>query len=91
MPKKDDPDFIACMEDILDVYKLPYDEKRPAVCMDEKPYQLLGDAGEPLPMRPGSGQKIDSEYIRNGTCSIFMMLPKSLCHNRSLFWTTDVY
>lgn len=59
------------MEDVLDVYGLPYDEKRPVVCMDEKPYQLLGDAREPLPMRPGSDQKTDTEYIRNGTCSIF--------------------
>jgi len=59
------------MEDVLDVYELPYDPKRPVVCMDEKPYQLLGDARQPLPMRPGSDQKIDSEYVRNGTCSIF--------------------
>ncbi len=59
------------MEDVLDVYELPYDPVRPVVCMDEKPYQLLGDAREPLPMRPGSDQKIDSEYVRNGTCSIF--------------------
>ncbi len=58
------------MEDVLDVYELPYDPARPVVCMDEKPYQLLGDAREPLPMRPGSDQKIDSEYVRNGTCSI---------------------
>ena len=59
------------MEDVLDVYELPYNALRPVVCMDEKPYQLLGDAREPLPMRPGSNQKIDSEYIRNGSCSIF--------------------
>ncbi len=59
------------MEDVLDVYELPYNPARPVVCMDEKPYQLLGDAREPLPMRPGSDQKIDSEYVRNGTCSIF--------------------
>ena len=59
------------MEDVLDVYELPYNPSRPVVCMDEKPYQLLGDAREPLPMRPGSNQKIDSEYVRNGTCSIF--------------------
>lgn len=62
------------MEDILDVYELPYDEKRPVVCMDEKPYQLLGDAREPLPMRPGSDKKTDFEYIRNGTCSIFVFV-----------------
>ena len=59
------------MEDVLDVYELSYDPMRPVVCMDEKPYQLLGEAREPLPMRPGNDQKIDSEYVRNGTCSIF--------------------
>ena len=65
------PEFIACMEDVLDVYELPYDEKHPVVCMDEKPYQLLGEARDPLPMIPGSDRKTDSEYVRNGTVSIF--------------------
>ena len=41
---KEDAEFVACMEDVLDVYELPYNSKRPVVCMDEKPYQLLGDA-----------------------------------------------
>lgn len=59
------------MEDVLDVYEMPYNPMRPVVCMDEKPYQLLGDARKPLPMRPGDDHKIDSEYKRNGTCSIF--------------------
>lgn len=59
------------MEDILDVYELPYNPLFPVVCMDEKPYQLLGEARKPLPMRPGDTQKIDSEYVRNGTVSIF--------------------
>ena len=62
------------MEDVLDVYELPYDSQRPVVCMDEKPYQLLGEAREPLPMRPGDDLKIDSEYVRNGTCSIFAFI-----------------
>ena len=53
------------------MYELPYDEKHPVVCMDEKPYQLLGEIREPLPMIPGSDQKTDSEYVRNGTVSIF--------------------
>ena len=64
-------EFVACMEDVLDVYELPYNPARPVVCMDEKPYQLLADMREPLPMRPGDDQKTDSEYKRNGTCSIF--------------------
>ncbi len=59
------------MEDVLDVYERPYDEKHPVVCMDEKPYQLLGEVREPMEARPGKDKKIDSEYIRNGTCSIF--------------------
>ena len=49
------------MEDILDVYELPYDENRPVVCMDEKPYQLLGEVKTPLPMIPRSDRKTDSE------------------------------
>lgn len=59
------------MEDIPDVYELPYNPKRPVVCMDGKSYQLLGGAREPLSMRPGDEEKIDLEHVRNGTCSIF--------------------
>ena len=55
------------MEDVIDVYKRPYDSDIPVVCMDEKPYQLLGDARESLPMRSGDDRKIDYEYIRNDT------------------------
>jgi hypothetical protein len=60
------------MEDVLEVYARPYDPEKPVVCMDEKPYQLLDHKREPLPARPGSIEKVDNEYIRNGTCSIFM-------------------
>jgi hypothetical protein len=62
------------MEDILDVYELPYDPDCPVVCMDEKPYQLLGEARESWAMRPGNNKKVDSEYVRNGTCSIFAFI-----------------
>lgn len=60
------------MEDVLDVYERPYDPSRPVVCMDEKPYQLLGEVREVLPMRQGNEKKTDSEYIRKGTASIFV-------------------
>ena len=60
------------MEDVLEVYSRPYDPTRPVVCMDEKPFQLLGEAREPVPMKPGKMQKVDNEYIREGTCSIFI-------------------
>ena len=59
------------MEDVLDVYELPYNPRVPVVCMDEKPYQLLGEVKDSWAMRPGDTKKIDSEYVRNGTCSIF--------------------
>lgn len=62
------------MEDILDIYEMPYNPAVPVVCMDEKPYQLLGETREPLYMCPGDTQKIDSEYVRNGTCSIFVFV-----------------
>lgn len=60
------------MEDVLDVYHRPYDKAVPVVCMDEKPYQLLGHARPPIPATPGHDRKEDSEYVRNGTCSIFV-------------------
>lgn len=59
------------MEDVLDLYELPYNPDIPVVCMDEKPYQLLGEVRESWAMRPGDNKKIDFEYTRNGTCSIF--------------------
>lgn len=62
------------MEDILDIYEMPYNPDVPVICMDEKPYQLLGEAREPLPARPGDTRKIDSEYTYNGTCSIFVFV-----------------
>jgi DDE superfamily endonuclease len=60
------------MEDVLAVYARPHDPRRPVVCMDEKPYQLLGQVREPIPAEPGHDRKEDSEYVRNGTCSIFV-------------------
>jgi hypothetical protein len=60
------------MEDVLDLYQKPYDENCPVVCMDEKPYQLLGETREPIPMKAGNPQRQDGEYVRNGTCSIFL-------------------
>jgi len=74
------------MEDILDLYQLPYDPTIPMICMDEKPYQLLADAREPLPTQQGSCAKLDSEYVRCGTTSIFLFCePKApWCHVTAL-------
>jgi hypothetical protein len=61
------------MEDVLDVYKLPYDENCPVICLDEKPYQLLDEILAPIPIKQGKAKRIDNEYKRMGTCSIFVM------------------
>ena len=74
IPPNEDAEFVAAMEDVLDVYQLPYDPVRPVWCMDEKPYQLLDESRKPLPMRPGDVRKIDSEYVRNGTVSVFCFI-----------------
>jgi hypothetical protein len=60
------------MEDVLAVYARPYNKEYPVICMDEKPYQLLDHVREPLLMKSGSIEKVDNEYRRNGTCSIFL-------------------
>ena len=72
IPPKENAEFIATMEDILDIYEMPYNPEIPVICMDEKPYQCLGEARKSLPMRPGDDKKIDSEYVREETCSIFI-------------------
>lgn len=60
------------MEDILEVYALPYDEDIPLVCMDEQPCQLLDEKLTPISMKPGMIAREDYEYVRCGTCSIFI-------------------
>jgi len=60
------------MEDMLDLYEQHYNPKRPVICFDERPCQLIGDAIIPIPMKPGSTKKEHYEYIRNGTCCVFL-------------------
>ena len=60
------------MEDVLEVYSRPYDERRPVVCMDEKPVQLLAEAREGYTSKKSGICYQDNEYVRNGTCSIFL-------------------
>jgi DDE superfamily endonuclease len=60
------------MEDILDLYEHPYDRRRPVICFDERPCQLLGDVLMPIPMKPGRAKRHDYEYERKGTCCILL-------------------
>jgi hypothetical protein len=59
------------MEDVLAVYARPRDPSRPVVCMDEKPYQLVAHARDPVPAVPGRDRREDSEYVRCGSCPVF--------------------
>ena len=62
-------EFVACMEDVLDLYAEPYDPKRPVVCFDETSKQLVSEKRAPIPARR-DGRAFDYEYQRNGTeCS----------------------
>ena len=61
------------MEDVLEVYHRPYDERRPLVCIDEVPVQLVSETRVPLPPAPGRPQRYDYEYARNGTANLFMV------------------
>ena len=60
------------MEEVLDVYKRPYDEQRPVVCMDESPKQLIAEARPSIPMTKGRETRVDYEYVRHGMVNIFM-------------------
>lgn len=71
IPPGESAEFVAAMEDTLDIYQLPEDPARPVWCMDEKPVQLLASAREDLPARPGDTRKVDDEYVRDGTCCVF--------------------
>lgn len=61
------------MEDVLEVYHRDYDLKRPQICMDEMPKQLLAEINEPLPVKPGQSAIQDYEYERNGVADLFML------------------
>jgi DDE superfamily endonuclease len=73
IPPESNAEFVAAMEDVLEVYHRPYDEKRPLVCLDEASRQLIGEIVEPIPAQPGQPERIDYEYVRNGTANLFMI------------------
>ena len=96
IPPEQNAEFVAKMEDILSVYCRPYDEAYPVVCMDEKPLQLLADARPRI--RGKEAELIDSEYVRNGTCSIFLFTEplggwrsaEALEHRTKIDWAKQV-
>jgi transposase len=73
IPPKQDAEFVAAMEDVLEVYHRPYDPDRPVVCLDEASRQLIGETRGPIPAAPGQPAREDYEYVRNGTANLFMI------------------
>jgi hypothetical protein len=73
LPPEADADFVWHMEDVLQVYQLPYDPEYPVVCLDEASKQLIGEVAIPVPAAPGRPARVDYEYERKGTCNLFMM------------------
>jgi transposase len=69
-----DGEFVARMEDVLDLYAEQPDPKRPVVCFDESPIQLIGEVRQPIPAKPGQLERYDCEYRRNGTANLFIFL-----------------
>ena len=72
IPPEADAEFVANMEEVLEVYERPYDPDYPVVCMDEQPIQLLKETRVPIKGTKTHGKRVDYEYERNGTASIFM-------------------
>ena len=73
IPPEENAEFVACMEDVLEVYQRPYDPEYPVVCLDEQPTQLIGETRQPIPMKPSQPQRYDYEYERLGTAVNFMI------------------
>jgi hypothetical protein len=72
IPPEADGEFVACMEEVLETYAQPYDSKHPVLCMDEQPVQLLKETRAPIAATKNHPRRVDYEYERAGTASIFM-------------------
>jgi hypothetical protein len=72
IPPKEDAEFVANMEEVLETYEKPHDPQCPVVCMDEQPVQLLKETRVPIPATAKHAKRVDYEYERAGTANIFM-------------------
>jgi len=98
IPPEQSGEFVAPMEEILEVYQQPYDPQVPLVCMDEQPVQLSKEVRTPLPAEEGQPARYDSEYERNGTANIFLCTEplrgwrsvRVREHRTAVDWATEV-
>ena len=74
IPPDQDAAFVCQMEQALEVYRRPYDPRHPVVCMDEQPRQLTSETRRPIPAAPGRPARVDYEYTREGTCTVWMFV-----------------
>src|SRR5210317_2312061 len=72
IPPKANAEFVAAMEDVLEVYSRPYDSAYPVLCMDEQPIQLTKETRQTIPATKQHPRRVDYEYERAGTASVFM-------------------
>ncbi len=72
IPPEQDAEFVANREEVLETYEKAYDPAGPVVCMDERPVQLIGETRVPIPASKGHPERVDHEYERKGTASIFL-------------------
>jgi hypothetical protein len=80
IPPEQDAEFVACMEEVLETYAEAYDSQQPVLCMDEQPVQLLKETRVSIAATTKHGKRVDYEYERNGTASIFVTRhPKPVC------------
>jgi DDE superfamily endonuclease len=98
IPPAQSGEFVAPMEDVLEVYHQPYNPQVPLVCMDEQPVQVIKEIRKPLPAKAGQPERYDDEYERNGTATIFMFteplrgvrLVSVREHKTAVDWATEV-
>ena len=74
LPGPPSGEFVCAMEDVLEVYKLPYDPEIPVVCLDEAQKQLVAEVRPPTPARPGQPERFDAHYVRAGVCQLFLVV-----------------
>jgi DDE superfamily endonuclease len=86
IPPEANAEFAWRMEDVLSVYKLPYDPRRPVVCMDESSKQLVAEVRRPIGVQPGKPRREDNEYQRKGTCNLFLFFEP--LRGRRRVWVT---
>jgi hypothetical protein len=79
IPPKQNGHFVARMEQVLEVYRRPYDARRPVLCLDEQPFQLISESRRSIPMGKGQPKRIDYEYTREGTCAVWMAVEPLAC------------